>query len=117
MKSEKLRELVIENLEEFKATDIVALAVHDLTDITDYMIICSGTSSRHVHSISHNMIDKIKEHSIRPLGVEEESNGEWTLVDFGDVIVHVMLPQTREFYNLEKLWAVNLAKQNRAHRA
>jgi ribosome-associated protein len=115
MKPEKLRELVIANLEEFKAVDIVALAVHDLTDITDFMIICSGTSSRHVHSISRNMIDKIKQHGIRPLGVEEEPNGEWTLVDFGDVIVHIMLPQTREFYNLEKLWAVSLAKQNRIH--
>jgi len=113
MKSERLQELVIENLEEFKALDIVALAIHNLTDIADYMVICSGTSSRHVHSVANKLIEKIKEHEIKPFGVEEAPNGEWTLVDFGDVIVHIMLPGTREFYKLEKLWAVDLAKGRR----
>jgi len=113
MKSERLQELVIENLEELKAKDIVALAIHNLTDIADYMVICSGTSSRHVHSVASNLVDRIKQHGIRPFGVEEAPNGEWTLVDLGDVIVHIMLPGTREFYKLEKLWAVNLAKEKR----
>jgi len=117
MKSEKLRELIMENLEELKAQEIVALNVKKLTDITDFMVICSGTSSRHVNAIGKNLITKIKQHQIRPLGVEEEPNGEWTLVDFGDVVVHIMLPGTREFYNLEKLWGVNLAKQNRKPKA
>jgi ribosome-associated protein len=116
MKPETLRELIIENLEELKAQEIVALNVKKLTDITDFMVICSGTSSRHVHAIAKNLIDKIKQHQIRPLGVEEEPNGAWTLVDFGDVVVHIMLPGTREFYNLEKLWGVNLAKQNRSQK-
>ena len=113
MKPEKLRELIIENLEEFKAQDIVALNVTDLTDITDFMIICSGTSSRHVHSIAKNLITKIKQHQIRPLGLEQEANGEWTLVDFADVVVHIMLPAPRELYDLEKLWGVNLAEKQR----
>jgi ribosome-associated protein len=113
MKSEKLQDLVIKNLEELKAIDIVALAIHNLTDIADYMVICSGTSSRHVDSVANNLIEKIKQHGIRPFGVEEAPGGEWTLVDFGDVIVHVMLPGTREFYKLEKLWAVDLAKKKR----
>ncbi len=113
MKSERLRKLVIENLEELKAIDIVALAIHNLTDIADYMVICCGTSSRHVHSIASNLIEKIKQHEVRPFGIEEAPNGEWTLVDFGDVIVHIMLPGTREFYKLEKLWAVDLVKERR----
>ncbi len=116
MKSEKLRELIIENLEQLKAEDIVALNVKKLTDITDFMVICSGTSSRHVNAMAKNLIDKMKEHKIRPLGVEDDPNGTWTLIDFGDVIAHIMLPGTREFYNLEKLWGVNLAKQNRSHK-
>ena len=113
MKSTQLKKLVIEILDEYKAQDITSLKVDQLTDITDYMIICSGTSSRHVHSLSDHLITTIKKHHIRPLGVESEPLGTWTLVDLGDVIVHIMLPETREFYKLEKLWGITLAEEKR----
>ncbi len=113
MQSKKLRDLIVTTLEELKAQEITALDVKKLTDITDYMIICSGTSSRHVHAMGKNLINKLKTQQIRPLGIEEEPNGSWTLVDFTDAVVHIMLPETRELYNLEKLWAVDRAKSQR----
>ncbi len=105
--AENIKDKVVVALDDLKAQDILALDVRGLTSITDYMVIASGTSSRHVKSLASNMIDNLKKAGHRSLGIEGETEGEWVLVDFGDVIVHVMLPQAREFYKLEGLWDID----------
>ena len=113
MNSEQLSSFVLGALEDVKAQDIVRLQVDEITSVTDYMIVASGTSSRHVKALSDSVIEKARAAGQRPLGVEGEDGGEWVLVDLGDVIVHVMLPRVREFYNLEKLWDMSPTR-NRA---
>jgi len=88
-----------------KAVNIVELDVKDKTSVTDLLIIAGGTSSRHVKSIASSVTVDAKKVGNKPLGVEGESQGEWVLVDLGDIIVHVMQPHVREFYALEKLWS------------
>ena len=109
MNSEKLSALIVDALEDIKARDIVILDVRNMTSVTDYMIVASGTSNRHVKSAVDNVADKAREAGHRPLGVEGEEGGEWVLLDMQDVLVHVMLPKVREFYNLEKLWSLEAA--------
>lgn len=92
-------------LEDMKARDIRVLDVQALTGITDFMVIASGTSERHVRSIAGYLISEAKKVGLQILGSEGEKDGEWALVDLGDVIVHVMQVTTRDFYNLEKLWS------------
>lgn len=104
MKSEALRDLVVRLLDDSKAKDIKVLDVRQLTDVTDYMIIASGTSSRHVPALVNRVVEDVKEEGIKPLGVEGKEAGEWVLIDLADVVVHVMLPGAREFYDLERLW-------------
>ncbi|MDY6955907.1 MAG: ribosome silencing factor [Pseudomonadota bacterium] len=106
MDSDQLQTLVIDALDEIKAVDVVALDVRRLTSIADSIVIASGTSQRHVQSLADNVLQRAREAGIRPLGVEGEQAGDWVLVDLGDVIVHVMRPEVRDFYNLEKLWDV-----------
>ena len=98
-------ELVREALEEAKADDIVVLDVRALTDITDTMIVASGTSTRHVTSIGRKVDDQLRAAGYKPQGVEGLALGEWVLIDCGEVIAHVMHPKTRAFYALEKLWS------------
>lgn len=104
MEAEVLRELVCEALDDLKAVNTVTLDVRELTDVMDYLVITSGTSNRHVKSLASNVSVEAKKRGMRPLGVEGDDAGEWVLVDFGDVVVHVMLPATRDFYDLERLW-------------
>ena len=99
-------------LEDLKAEDIVSLNVKNKSSVTDMMIIASGRSTRHVKSISDNIIKKLKKIKIKPLGIEGYSKSEWILIDFGDVLVHVMHPETREFYSFEKLWDESLSNEN-----
>lgn len=110
MNSEQLCELVIDALEEIKARNIVRLDVRDLTSVTDYMIVASGTSNRHVKALADAVAEKAREAKHRPIGIEGEDGSEWVLLDLQDVLVHVMLPRVREFYNLEKLWSLRPAK-------
>ncbi|HEY9511917.1 MAG TPA: ribosome silencing factor [Rhodanobacter sp.] len=101
-----LRQQVIAALESLKAKDVREIDVRGRTSIADLLVIASGTSARHVKSIADEVTRFAKKAGVMPLGVEGEQEGEWVLVDLGDVIVHVMLPRVREFYGLERLWAV-----------
>lgn len=111
MSVDELRQLVITALEDLKAENIVELDVRDKTDVTDYIVVASGNSSRHVKSIANNVVLEAKKAGILPMGVEGEADGEWVLVDLADVVVHVMQPQVRDFYGLENLWQVDLSRQ------
>lgn len=106
MEATELKDLVIAALEDLKGVKITALDVHDMTSVTDWMVIASGTSNRHVKSLADNAAVEAKKQGVPPIGMEGEQAGEWVLVDFGDVVLHVMLPAARDFYNLEKLWSV-----------
>lgn len=109
MNSEQLSELVIDALDDIKGQDIVKLDVRDMTTVTDYMVVASGTSNRHVQALVENVAEKASAVGHKPIGVEGESGGEWVLLDLQDTLVHVMLPKVREFYNLEKLWSLSPA--------
>jgi len=112
MLGDDLVQLVINALDDLKAQSIVCLDVRHLTSVTDAMIIASGRSNRHVRALAQSVVDKCKEAGHRPIGIEGEAGGEWVLIDLTDVVVHVMLPRVREFYNLERLW--DMAAQEEA---
>lgn len=104
MEAEQLAQFIVAKLDDLKAVNTVTLGVSALTDMMDYLVITSGTSNRHVKSLANHVAVEAKQQGVRPLGIEGEDAGEWVLVDFGDVVVHVMLPATRDFYDLERLW-------------
>ena len=111
MTGDELKQFAINALEELKAEDIIALDVKDKTSITDWIVVATGSSSRHVKSIANNVVIEAKKAGKPPLGVEGENDGEWVLVDLGDVIVHVMQRQVREYYDLESLWSVDVLRR------
>jgi ribosome-associated protein len=104
IKSENLRDVALAALDEIKAIDVRVLDVRPLTDITDFMIIASGRSNRQVRALADEVVAEATLRGVRPLGVEGFDQGTWVLVDLGDVVVHVMQPATRDFYQLERLW-------------
>lgn len=106
MNADDIKQLAANALDDLKGKDIVTLDVRELTDVTDYMIICTGTSNRHVNSLANNVAMELKKAGNPAQGVEGAGpSAEWALVDFGDVVVHIMLPDTRDFYDLERLWS------------
>lgn len=106
METEALADLVVEALDDLKGLDIRRIDVRDRTSVTDIMVIVSGTSERHIRSLADRVVERAREHDMKPLGIEGDNGSDWMLLDLGDVIVHVMLPEKREFYNLEKLWSL-----------
>ena len=100
-----LTQVVLDALADMKAVNVRAMDVRGVTDITDTMVVASGTSDRHVKSIADRVVQRCKEAGFRPYGMEGERDGEWVLLDLNDVVLHVMLPRIREFYALEKLWS------------
>jgi ribosome-associated protein len=111
-----LAQLVVDALVDLKAHAVEVLDVSGMTSITDYMIIASGTSDRHIKALSDRVVEAAKEAGVMPVGVEGESTRDWILVDLGDVVVHVMLPNTRSFYNLEKLWSLSNLPESPAYK-
>lgn len=105
MQLEQLKDLVVETLNDMKARDVTVMDVRGKTAVTDYMIVASGTSDRHVKSIAETVAYRAKEAGEPALGSEGVAEGEWALVDLNGVVVHVMLPKVRDFYNLERLWS------------
>lgn len=117
METQQLVNLVLDALDDMKAKDVKVIDVHDQSDVTDVMIIASGNSDRHVKSIAQEVAFQAKQQGVRPLGIEGEQHADWVLVDLNDVLVHVMLPRTRDFYNLEKLWDRSSVITRRSGRA
>jgi len=110
-----VREAIISRLDAMKANDLKVIDVRGKTSVTDCLVIVSGTSSRHVKSMGDEVIVTAKKLGVPPLGVEGQKDAEWMLVDLGDTVVHLMLPKTREFYGLERLWS--LTEESRSHLA
>jgi len=112
MQTEELLKIVQDVLDERKGQYITTLDVRGKTSITDYMVLVTGTSNRHLKSLCDYVVEKLKESGVKPLGLEGDLSSDWVLLDLGDVIVHAMTAQTREFYQLEKLWSVDRPKEN-----
>lgn len=110
---EYLLNIVTQAMEDMKAKEISTLDVSAMTSVTDYMVIASGTSNRHIQAIANYIVEKAKDHGIQPLGQEGHNGTEWVLVDLGDVVAHIMLPHARDFYQLERLWSH--LEEHRAH--
>lgn len=104
-KAKKTQQWIQLALEDAKTQDIAVLDVHQISDFTDYMVIATGTSNRHVQSSADKVVETLRGHGVRPVGIEGKQLGDWVLIDVGDVVVHIMREQTRDFYNLEKLWS------------
>jgi len=101
---EKTKLAVVDAIEDIKGFDISVMDVRELTSVASYMIVASASSSRQTKAIANNVLEKLKALGVEARGTEGEREGEWVLVDLGEIVVHVMLPTTRAYYNLEQLW-------------
>ena len=114
--SERFAEWASEVLDDLKAENVRVLDVRHLTSIMDIMIVASGRSDRHVRAMADALLEKCAQIDRRPMGVEGQEGGEWVLVDFSDVVVHLMLPKVRDFYDIEKLWDISKPTAEAAER-
>lgn len=115
MNPQQMAELASATLDENKAIDIKTIDVREITDITDYVVICTATSTRHAQSLIDKVRRKLRDYGIHERGSEGiEQNDPWMLMDFGDLVVHVLLAEAREFYSLEKLWIVTEEMRDKA---
>ena len=112
--TDKLQEIVIEAMEDLKADQVRHINVEGVTGFTDRMVFATGTSSRHVKSIAQSVVEACKKAGVSALGVEGEDVGDWVLVDLGEIVVHVMLQETRDFYDIERLWNDHVAARSAA---
>jgi ribosome-associated protein len=112
MHKKALLDNILDALSDLKAVSVLPLDVHKMTSITEYMVIATGTSSRHVSAIADNVVRKLKMIHIEPLGIEGDTDAEWVLVDLGEVVVHIMQAKARDFYQLEKLWTYSPVTQS-----
>jgi len=108
MKTDTLQKIALDALEDLKGINITAINVRELTSVTDVMIICTGRSTRHVKSLAENVVKEAKKHHASYIRMEGQREGEWVIVDLNDIVVHVMLAETRELYKLEDLWEIHV---------
>jgi ribosome-associated protein len=108
---EEMKLAVVDALEDIKAFDITVMDVHKLTTLTSYMIVASGNSTRQCKAIADNVREKLKEKGVDARGIEGEKDGEWVLVDLDEIVIHVMVPATRAYYNLEQLWSESQSRR------
>ena len=106
-----LKKIIINTLDINKAEDIVTIDLKDKSSIADYMIIASGTSSRHIQSLSEQVLEKLKKNGLKDSKIEGKESSEWKLVDGIDLIVHIFHPEKRKFYELEKIWSELIPKE------
>ena len=111
-KISNLKETIIKTLDLNKARDIVSINLKDKSSMADYMIIASGTSSRHIQSLSEQVLEKLKDNGVKESKIEGKESDEWKLVDGVDLIIHIFHPEKRKFYELEKMWSELIPKEN-----
>ena len=106
-----LKEIILQTLDSNKAQDIISIDLKDKSSMADYMIIASGTSSRHIQSLSEQVLEKLKDNGIKNSKIEGKDSSDWKLVDGIDLIIHIFHPEKRKFYELEKMWAELIPKE------
>jgi len=106
-----LKKIIIKTLDSNKALDIVSIDLKDKSSIADYMIVASGTSSRHIQSLSEQVLEKFKTNGLKNCKIEGKDSAEWKLVDGIDIVVHIFNPEKRKFYELEKMWSELMPKE------
>ena len=117
MTEAKLAGCIVDALEDVKGIDIINIDVSDVTDVADRMILATGTSRRQVKALADRVLEKTRDLGWRPIGVEGKESAEWILLDFAEVVVHIMLPDAREFYDLERLWTATSRQRDSASKA
>ena len=110
-KISELKKIIIQTLDINKALDIVSIDLKHKSSMADYMIIASGTSCRHIQSLSEQVLDKLKDNGIKDSKIEGKDSNEWKLVDGIDLVIHIFHPEKRKFYELEKMWAELIPKE------
>jgi ribosome-associated protein len=116
MTLDEIKKIAVAALEDIKGKDIIVLDTHELSDLFDCMIVASGDSNRQVRAMANNVREELKSQGIEIISMEGEESGEWVLVDTGDLIVHIMQPAVRDYYNLEELWGGQRPSFNLGHK-